>query len=200
MREQGLFDPAHLVFIDETATSTNMARLYGRSERGERVIDHVPQGKWETVTFVAGLRHDGVVVPFVFNGPMTGAMFRAYLEQCLAPTLKRGDVVIIDNLTAHCVAGVREIIEAAGGRISGAVMMVTGVSGSMSGFLATAVTSTIICFPRRLISLSVSQSPSLRCARRSFQPHCLASSAPEMVIFLPRSRSHASASCSVSCT
>jgi transposase len=114
MREQGLFDPAHLVFIDETATSTKMARLYGRSERGERVIDHVPQGKWETVTFVAGLRHDGVVAPFVFNGPMTGAMFHAYLEQCLVPTLKRDDVVIIDNLKAHCGAGVRELIEAAG--------------------------------------------------------------------------------------
>jgi len=114
MREQGLFDPAHLVFIDETATSTKMARLYGRSERGERVIDHVPQGKWETVTFVAGLRHDGIVAPFVFNGPMTGATFRAYLEQCLVPTLKRDDVVIIDNLRAHCVAGVRELIEAAG--------------------------------------------------------------------------------------
>jgi hypothetical protein len=69
--------------------------ISGRSERGERVIDHVPQGKWETVTFVAGLRHDGIVAPFVFNGPMTGATFRAYLEQCLVPTLKRDDVVII---------------------------------------------------------------------------------------------------------
>ncbi len=94
-----------------------MARRYGRSERserGERVIDHVPQGKWETVTFVAGLRHDGIVAPFVFNGAMTGAMFCAYLEQCLVPTLKRDDVVIIDNLSAHCVAGARELIEAAG--------------------------------------------------------------------------------------
>ncbi len=114
MREQGLFDPAHLVFIDETATSTNMARQRGRCARGLRLIGHVPQGHWQTVTFVAGLRHDGMVAPFVINGPMTGASFVTYLEQCLAPTLKRDDIVIIDNLKAHRVAGVREAIEAAG--------------------------------------------------------------------------------------
>lgn len=114
MREQGLFDPAHLVFIDETATSTNMARQRGRCARGLRLIGRVPQGHWQTVTFVAGLRHDGMVAPFVINGPMTGASFVTYLEQCLAPTLKRDDIVIIDNLKAHRVAGVREAIEAAG--------------------------------------------------------------------------------------
>ena len=114
MRDQGLFDPARLVFVDETATSTNMARLRGRCARGLRLIGHVPQAHWQTVTFVAGLRHDGMVAPFVINGPMTGASFIAYLEQCLAPTLKRGDIVIIDNLKAHQVAGVREAIEAAG--------------------------------------------------------------------------------------
>ena len=114
MREQGLFDPARLVFVDETATSTNMARLHGRCERGVRLIGHVPQSHWETITFVAGLRHDGMVAPFVINGPMNGASFLAYLEQCLVPTLKRGDIVIIDNLKVHHVAGVREAIEAAG--------------------------------------------------------------------------------------
>jgi len=114
MREQGLFDPARLVFVDETAVSTNMARLRGRCERGERLIAHVPQSHWQTITFVAGLRHDGIVAPFVLNGAMNGASFLAYLEQCLAPTLKRDDVVIIDNLTAHHVAGVRDAIEAAG--------------------------------------------------------------------------------------
>jgi transposase len=114
MREQGLFDPAHLVFVDETATSTNMARQRGRCARGLRLIGRVPQGHWQTVTFVAGLRHDGMVAPFVINGPMTGAGFLAYLEQCLAPTLERDDIVIIDNLKAHRVAGVREAIEAAG--------------------------------------------------------------------------------------
>ena len=78
------------------------------------MIAHVPQSHWQTVTFVAGLRHDGIVAPFVLNGAMNGASFLAYLEQCLAPTLKRDDVVIIDNLTAHHVAGVRDAIEAAG--------------------------------------------------------------------------------------
>lgn len=114
MHEQGLFDPARLVFVDETAVSTNMARLRGRCERGERLIAHVPQGRWETITFVAGLRRDGIVAPFVVNGAMNGASFLAYLQQCLVPTLKRDDVVIIDNLTAHHVVGVRDAIEAAG--------------------------------------------------------------------------------------
>ena len=114
MREQGLFDPARLVFVDETATSTNMARLRGRCARGLRLIGHVPQGNWQTITFVAGLRHDAMVAPFVINGAMNGASFLAYLEQCLVPTLKPDDVVIIDNLTAHHVCGVREVIEAAG--------------------------------------------------------------------------------------
>jgi transposase len=114
MREQGLFDPARLVFVDETATSTNMARLRGRCERGLRLIGHVPQGNWQTVTFVAGLRHDGMVAPFVINRAMNGACFLAYLEQCLVPTLKPDDVVVIDNLKAHRVTGVREAIEAAG--------------------------------------------------------------------------------------
>ena len=114
MREQGLFDPARLVFVDETATSTNMARLRGRCARGLRLIGHVPQGKWQTITFVAGLRHDAMVAPFVIDGAMNGASFLAYLEQCLVPTLKPDDVVIIDNLKAHHVAGVREAIEAAG--------------------------------------------------------------------------------------
>jgi len=111
IREQGLLDPAHLVFIDETAVSTNMVRLYGRGPRGARVIDDVPQGTWKTITFVAALRHDKMVAPMVFDGPMTGEMFLAYVEHCLVPTLKRNDIVVIDNLRAHKVAGVREAIE-----------------------------------------------------------------------------------------
>lgn len=114
VRAQGLLDPARLVFVDETATSTNMARLRGRCERGVRLLGHVPQGHWQTITFVAGLRHDGMVAPFVIDGPLTGASFRTYIEQCLVPTLKRDDIVIIDNLKAHRVAGVSEAIEAAG--------------------------------------------------------------------------------------
>lgn len=113
MREQGMFDPARLVFIDETSTSTNMVRLRGRCRRGERLIGRVPQGHWKTITFVAGLRHDKMVAPFVLDGPMTRATFLAYLEQCLRPTLKRGDIVIIDNLPAHKGVAVKKTIEAA---------------------------------------------------------------------------------------
>lgn len=112
IREQGLLDPAHLVFIDETAVSTNMVRLYGRGPRGARVIGEAPQGTWKTITFVAALRHDKMVAPMVFDGPMTGEMFPAYVEHCLVPTLKRNDIVVIDNLRAHKVAGIREAIEA----------------------------------------------------------------------------------------
>src|ERR1700758_2355243 len=75
IREQGMLDPARLVFIDETATSTNMVRLRGRCPRGERLVASVPHGHWETITFVAGLRHDGIVAPFVVDGPMTRAIF-----------------------------------------------------------------------------------------------------------------------------
>ena len=114
MLEQGLFDPARLVFVDETATATNMARPYGRCARGVRLIGHVPQSHWQTITFVAGLRHDAMVAPMVIEGPITAEMFLAYVEQCLVPTLKRGDIVIIDRLKAHFAAGVREAIEAAG--------------------------------------------------------------------------------------
>ena len=101
IRAQGLLDPAHLVFIDETAVSTNMVRLYGRGPRGARVIDDVPQGTWKTITFVGALRHDKMVAPMVFDGPMTGQMFLAYVEHCLVPTLKRNDIMVIDNLRAH---------------------------------------------------------------------------------------------------
>lgn len=109
-----MFDPARLIFIDETWTSTSMVRLRGRCPRGERLIGYAPQGHWKTITFVAGLRRRGMVAPFVLEGAMNGAMFLAYVEQGLVPTLKRGDIVVIDNLPAHKVAGVKEAIEAAG--------------------------------------------------------------------------------------
>ena len=114
MRAQGMFDPARLVFIDETATSTNMVRLRGRCPRGVRLIGHAPQGHWKTITFVAGLRHRAMVAPFVLDGPMNATAFLAYLQQYLVPTLKRGDLVIMDNLPVHKAPGVRKMIEAAG--------------------------------------------------------------------------------------
>jgi transposase len=91
-----------------------MARLRGRSPRGERCRAAIPHGHWKTTTFTAGLRLGGLSAPMVLEGPMDGAAFRAYVEQVLVPTLKPGDVVIMDNLPAHRVSGVREAIEAAG--------------------------------------------------------------------------------------
>ena len=114
MQAQGLFDPARLVFIDETCTNTSMVRLRGRCPRGERLIDYAPHGHWKTITFVAGLRHRGMVAPFVLEGAMDGPMFLAYVRQGLAPTLKRGEIVLMDHLPVHKVAGVEEAIEAAG--------------------------------------------------------------------------------------
>ena len=117
MREQGMFDPARLVFIDETSTNTAMVRLRGRCPRGIRLIDHVPHGHWKTITFIAGLRRRAMVAPFVLDGPMNTTSFMAYLKRCLIPTLKRGDIVMMDSLPVHKVAGVRELIEAAGARL-----------------------------------------------------------------------------------
>ena len=110
-------DPARFVFLDETGASTNMVRRYGRSPRGERLVDATPHGHWMTTTFVAGLRASGIIAPMVLDGPMTGAWFRAYIEQMLAPALRPGDVVVMDNLAAHKVAGVKDAIRAAGASV-----------------------------------------------------------------------------------
>ena len=112
--EQGLLDPARLAFVDETAVNTSMARLYGRGPRGMRVVDHVPFGVWQTVTFVAALRENKMVAPMILDGAMNGETFLAYVKQCLVPTLKPGDIVMLDSLPAHKVAGIAEAIEAAG--------------------------------------------------------------------------------------
>jgi len=105
------------VFIDETGTSTNMARLRGRAPRGERLCAKVPHGHWKTTTFVAGLRVGAITAPCVMDGAMDGDTFRAYVEQILAPTLKPGDIVGMDNLSAHKVEGVREAIGARGAEL-----------------------------------------------------------------------------------
>jgi transposase len=107
-------DPARFVFLDETATATNMARRYGRSPAGDRLVAAVPHGHWRTTTFVAGLRQSGVVAPLVLDGPMTGPAFCAYVEQLLVPSLAPGDVVVLDNLAAHKADGARRAIAAAG--------------------------------------------------------------------------------------
>ena len=110
----GFLDPAHLVFIDETAVTTNMLRLNGWNPRGERLVSDAPMGHWETVTFLAGLRKTGVVAPMLIKGAMNGEAFLAYIEQCLVPTLKRRDIVVVDNVPFHKVAGVEEAIQAVG--------------------------------------------------------------------------------------
>lgn len=111
---QPKLNPDQLVFIDETGTSTNMARRRGRAPRGERLVGKIPHGHWKTTTFVAGLRSTALTAPCVIDGPMNGNAFLAYVEQVLAPTLKPGDIVVLDNLSAHKVPGVRQAIEAAG--------------------------------------------------------------------------------------
>ncbi len=110
-------DPERFVFLDETSANTAMTRLYGWGPRSERLVDTAPHGHWKTTTFVAGLRERGIVAPLVLDGPMTGEVFRAYVEQMLAPSLTSGDVVVMDNLPAHKVTGVREAIQAAGASV-----------------------------------------------------------------------------------
>jgi transposase len=110
-------DPAKLIFIDETSASTKMARLRGRAKRGERCRAPIPHGHWKTTTFTAGLRLDGLAAPMLLDGAMNGPAFLAYAEQVLAPELSPGDIVIMDNLPAHKVSGVRQAIEKAGARL-----------------------------------------------------------------------------------
>ncbi len=110
-------DPKRLIFIDETGASTKMARLRGRSKRGQRCRAAIPHGHWKTTTFTAGLRLNGLAAPMVLDGPMNGDAFLAYIEQVLVPELAKGDVVVMDNLPAHKVSGVRRAIEDAGARL-----------------------------------------------------------------------------------
>lgn len=110
-------DPARLVFIDETGATTKMARLRGRSPRGERCRASVPHGHWKTTTLVAGLRLDGMTAPMTLDGAMNGAAFATYARAFLAPTLSPGDVVVMDNLPAHKVTAARQAIEATGARL-----------------------------------------------------------------------------------
>jgi len=100
-------DPARLVFLDETWTSTKMARLRGRSPRGERLRSPVPHGHWKTTTFVAGLRLSGMAAPFVLDGPINRDAFQAYVEHVLVPELMPGDIVVMDNLASHKGPAVR---------------------------------------------------------------------------------------------
>jgi len=115
--QQPRLEPKRLVFIDETSVATTIARICGWAPRGERLVYKQPHGTWETVTFIAGLRDDGVTAPFVLEGPMTGEIFKAYVEQFLAPTLQKGDIVFMDNVALHKVAGINELITARGAQL-----------------------------------------------------------------------------------
>lgn len=105
------------MFIDETAVTTKMTRLYGRAPIGERLVAKVPHGHWKTLTLVAALRIDGLTAPYVIDGAMDGPAFLAYVEQVLVPTLNNGDVVFMDNVRTHKVAGVAEAITAVGANL-----------------------------------------------------------------------------------
>src|SRR3954463_13114059 len=110
-------DPEDLVFIDETAVSTKMARLRGRAPRGQRCRAPIPHGHWKTITLVVALRLCGLTAPMMIDGPMNGPAFLAYVEQVLVPTLRPGQIVVMDNLPAHKLPGIRAAIEAAGARL-----------------------------------------------------------------------------------
>ena len=111
---QRFMDSTRFIFFDETAAKTNMTRLYGRAPGGERLVASVPHGHWKTTTFVAGLSLGGIVAPVVFDGPIDGPSFLAYVEQMVAPCLQLGDVVLMDNLSAHKQPAVEAAIRAAG--------------------------------------------------------------------------------------
>ena len=110
-------DPARLVFLDESGVRTDLVRRYGRGLYGARVTDHAPDGRWHTTTFLAALRVTGLTAPAVFDGPIDGASFLAYIEQVLTPTLTAGDSVIMDNLSCHKSPAVRRAIEDVGAHL-----------------------------------------------------------------------------------
>jgi transposase len=110
-------DPARLVFIDETWAKTNMTRTHGYAPRGARLVDAVPHGHWHTTTFIGALTARGFIAPMVVDGAINGELFLAYVTTVLVPELRRGDVVVLDNLGSHTVAGVAGAVEGAGCRL-----------------------------------------------------------------------------------
>jgi transposase len=114
---QPRLDPDRLVFIDETWVKTNMAPLRGWGPKGERLKAYAPHGRWRTLTFLGALRTSGFAAPCVFDGPINGEAFRAWVDQFLAPTLQPGDIVVMDNLGSHKGSKVRQMIQSAGARL-----------------------------------------------------------------------------------
>ena len=110
-------DLEKLVFIDESGAKTNMTRLYGRAKHGQRAVDDAPAGHWCTTTMISSVRLDGSTACMVVDGATTKDIFKAYVEQILLPTLKAGDVVVLDNLSAHKNQEIRDVIESAGAEL-----------------------------------------------------------------------------------
>ena len=116
-RYQLNIDPKRLVFIDETWAKTNMAPIRGWFARGQRLKAKVPHGHWKTMTFLAALRHDRIDAPWVIDGPINGELFLLYVEQILGPTLRPGDIVILDNLGSHKSRAARAAVRARGAHL-----------------------------------------------------------------------------------
>ena len=117
IKYQNRIDPERLIFIDETWTRTNMAPLRGWSPRGHRLTSKVPHGRWKTMTLLAALRHDRIDAPWFLEGPIDGGSFQLYVEKVLLPTLRPGDLVIMDNLGSHKGKAVRQLIRSAGAKL-----------------------------------------------------------------------------------
>lgn len=116
-RQCASFDPNRLVFLDESGAKTNLTRLRGRAERGERVYDHAPAGHWCTTTMISSIRLDGSTACMTIPGPTTSEVFRAYVQTVLAPTLGSGDVVVMDNLSPHKDPATLDLIRRAGAEV-----------------------------------------------------------------------------------
>jgi transposase len=114
---QGRIEPERLVFIDETWTRTDMAPLRGWALRGHRLTAKVPHGRWKTMTFLAALRHDRIDAPWFIEGPIDGESFRTYVAEVLLPTLRPGDIVVLDNLGSHRGKAVRQLIRSVGAKL-----------------------------------------------------------------------------------
>lgn len=142
-------DPSRLVFLDETGATTAMARRYGRAPRGERVDAAVPQGHWKTVTLTAAVRLDGVAGCLAFDGATDAATFEAYVARCLVPTLRPGDIVVMDNLGAHKGAEVERLIGAVGAEVrylpaySPDLNPIEGMFSKLKEFLRSAAARTV---------------------------------------------------------
>ena len=117
MKYQDRIDPSRLLFIDETWTKTNMVPLRGWAARDSRLIAKVPYRQWKTTTFLAALRHDRIDAPWLLEGPIDGESLQTYVEKVLLPTLRPGDIVIMDNLGSHKRKAVRTLIRSVGAKL-----------------------------------------------------------------------------------